>query len=96
VYEKTDIDAFLLWMLSFCIAICGLLLFSGMGRFFKHMKDAYPRTVTKLRPQTQLDLNAYLSSQKLILETYGWVDRPRGTARVPIHRAMEILSHEAR
>lgn len=40
------------------------------------------------------DYVQYHHEQEKILKTYGWVDRSAGVARIPIQRAMEILSHE--
>jgi hypothetical protein len=40
------------------------------------------------------DFQDYHTAQQHTLDTYGWVDRKTGVARIPIRRAMEILSHE--
>ena len=48
-------------------------------------------------PQPQLQINpgedyaTRLQRETQQLRTYGWVDRERGLARIPIDRAMEIL-----
>jgi len=47
----------------------------------------------RLQKDPREDFVSYLSEQKRLLNSYGWVDRGSGTARIPIARAMEILSH---
>lgn len=42
------------------------------------------------RPATELD--QYRAAQKGRLEGYGWVEREAGIARIPVERAIEILS----
>jgi hypothetical protein len=32
------------------------------------------------------------ADQRAVLDSYGWVDRDRGVVRIPIERAMEIVS----
>ncbi|MDB6021410.1 MAG: hypothetical protein JWQ04_1267 [Pedosphaera sp.] len=40
----------------------------------------------------QLDLQAWRAQQEAELNSYGWIDRNAGVARIPIGRAMELIS----
>jgi hypothetical protein len=46
-------------------------------------------------PQLQVhpveDLQTYRADQEKSLDSYGWVDRSRGTVHIPIERAMDLL-----
>ena len=70
-----------------------------------YFKSAYPpgppatpfeqaRAVPPL-PQLQVhpvaDLQQYREDQAKALDSYGWVDRSRGTVHIPIERAMDLL-----
>jgi len=49
----------------------------------------------QLQTAPHADLEALHARDARILETYGWVDRDAGIARVPIERAMDLLArHE--
>jgi hypothetical protein len=37
------------------------------------------------------DYADFRRSQDELLNTYGWVDRERGVARIPVSRAMELM-----
>jgi hypothetical protein len=37
------------------------------------------------------DLDALRAEESRLLESYGWIDRDRGTVRIPIARAMALL-----
>jgi len=45
----------------------------------------------RLQADPVLDLGALRAREERELSTYGWVDRERGTVRVPIDRAMKRL-----
>jgi hypothetical protein len=46
----------------------------------------------RLQVSPQHDLQAMLAAQKAILHSYGWVDRQAGIVRIPIERAMRLLT----
>jgi hypothetical protein len=46
----------------------------------------------RLQPNPRADLLALRAKEEAVLETYAWVDKGRGTVRVPIERAMELLA----
>lgn len=45
----------------------------------------------RLQEAPQQDIQLYRESQRKLLDSYGWVDRRNGVARIPIDRAMELL-----
>ena len=45
-------------------------------------------------PEEQLEL--LREYERGALESYGWVDREKGTVRIPIDKAMEIMAERAR
>ena len=46
----------------------------------------------RLRTAPRADLAELRAAEERVLETYGWVDRQRGIARIPIERAMDIVA----
>ena len=46
----------------------------------------------RLQVLPQLDLRAILTNERSILDSYGWVDRQAGIVRMPIERAIELLT----
>ena len=46
----------------------------------------------RLEARSGEDLRALLKSQRDQFESYAWVDRGRGLARIPVARAMEIVA----
>ncbi len=76
--------------------------------FFKHkLTQAQPQAIDpsllsqrqsppppRLQKDPSRDYQRYLEAQNLTLNSYGWVDKKTGVARIPIVRAMEILAHE--
>lgn len=43
------------------------------------------------QPEPEADLERMQTQARARLESYGWVDRERGIARIPVERAMELL-----
>lgn len=48
-----------------------------------------------LQPQPGQDIAQFRTEKQQLLEGYGWVDREHGIARIPIERAMQLLSKPA-
>jgi protein SCO1/2 len=53
-----------------------------------------PRAGPALLPEPIANLAAYRSEKERELESYGWVDRKAGIARISIERAIEILTRQ--
>jgi hypothetical protein len=46
----------------------------------------------RLQTDPHRDLRELVGAENAVLESYGWVDREAGIARIPISRAMELLA----
>jgi len=46
----------------------------------------------RLQPDPEADLAAYTRQKHVLLHDYRWLDRNRSIARIPIERAMQLLS----
>jgi hypothetical protein len=56
---------------------------------------SYARTeppAPRLQSDPIADLEALRAEESRLLDGYGWVDRPQGTVRISIARAMELLA----
>ena len=106
-HERKDVDVPSLFTVAFllllsCIAI--FILVTLMMRSFKahdhgvtgHQTNI-PATQSRVFPQPRLEVKPGASLAELRaaedanLNSYGWIDRTRGTVRVPIDRAMQLL-----
>jgi hypothetical protein len=77
------------------------VLLSMTGVFFylrTAVPDAFTATVEHPFPQPELqknpqaDLQNSERDQRATLSGYGWVDRPKGIARIPIEQAMQMIA----
>lgn len=46
----------------------------------------------RLQPNPHIDLDAHRARERALLQSYAWIDREAGIARIPIERAMELLA----
>jgi hypothetical protein len=101
-FEETDIDVisvgkFGVGLLLVTILFMGLLV--GLFNFFKAQEGGEAVSVdpVKVFPQPQLektpipDLKAVRAAETQSLTSYGWVDQQKGTVRIPISQAMDML-----
>jgi len=51
-----------------------------------------PDAAAILQPAPAADLKSYRGEKRSELDSYGWVDRQAGVARIPIERAMELTA----
>ncbi|MFZ0500217.1 MAG: hypothetical protein WAM52_13870 [Steroidobacteraceae bacterium] len=97
-YERRDLA--LRPLLFIALALVGLL---GAGPLivlvgFPSARHDVDRRLTVLPPVPRLQthprahLEAYLSRERELLDSYGWVDRAHGIARVPITVEMQRLA----
>jgi hypothetical protein len=84
-------------------AVAGFLAFVGLtmtGLFFYLRTSApgalrqasehhFPEPMLQKKPQD--DLKRFELEQRMALSGYGWVDRAKGIARIPIEEAMRIV-----
>src|SRR5215472_16167884 len=45
-----------------------------------------------LQPSPAQDVATFIEEKRRVLSSYGWADRERGFARIPVERAMELLA----
>src|SRR5690349_15509335 len=101
--DVKSITVFGIALVLLCIIAFGLLL--GLFRFFESREEVQQRPprpginydARKLPPQPRLqsapitDLKEMRAAEDKILNGYGWVDQPKGLARIPIGQAMDLL-----
>ncbi len=51
-----------------------------------------PFPALALQKQPQADLKRFELEQRMALSGYGWVDRPKGLAHIPIEEAMRVIA----
>ena len=80
-----------------CLALSGLVAAWTLRSWLPYREGSSPRdarydagaavrTTSQRRQREEYD-----ASQQSLLTSYGWTDRQKGVARIPIERAMELL-----
>jgi hypothetical protein len=105
-HERRDIDVRLIGLGAFGLAVIlagGLALMAWLfnildARPEEQGRRGAPQAATPPRPlaprlQTapRQEMQEMLRADQARLQSYGWVDRAAGLARIPIERAMELL-----
>ncbi len=88
----------LLLALIFIVALVGLYAALN-GQIQATTVSAFPVDTTAFQqPVIQIDpvsdLETYKSQQDALLNSYGWVDKGAGIARIPIDRAIELVAQQ--
>ncbi|HUI55604.1 MAG TPA: hypothetical protein VLY04_11570 [Bryobacteraceae bacterium] len=102
-FEQTDVDVFAVGKFAIALllmTILAMFLLFGVFRYFQSEAGGQAKEIdpTKVFPQPQLqktpvpDLAAIRAAEEQVLNTYGWVDHSKGVVRIPIARAIELLS----
>jgi hypothetical protein len=87
-------------VISAVAGFLGFVALSMIGLFFylrSAAPDAFKATVENQFPEPVLqkhpqdDLRNFEREQRAALSGYGWVDRSKGLARIPIEQAMQIV-----
>jgi hypothetical protein len=60
------------------------------GAFRQAVEQPFPEPALQTKPDD--DLRRFEFEQRMALSGYGWVDRSRGIARIPIDEAMRIIA----
>ncbi len=101
-WERRDVDTTLLYGIMALFIICGVLAFMAckgtMVILNKHSgplataptQSAFPEPALQVAPG--LALEALRKSEAIELNSAAWIDRERGVVRIPIDRAIELLS----
>ncbi|MGB7256954.1 MAG: hypothetical protein WBD48_02620 [Pseudolabrys sp.] len=98
-YERSDADprlvgAIALGLAIFLIAVPFLLLaiYPGADRLGGIDANLPVPPAPRLQINPKLDLDRLRAQENARLSTFGWADRDRQIAHIPIERAMELLS----
>lgn len=88
----------LLLIIIFAVAVISLVVALG-GQFQAQKVTAFPVDTTGFKePVLQIDpvgdLKAYKAQQDELLNSYGWVDKEAGVARIPVERAIELIAEQ--
>jgi len=71
------------------VALAGLLLLlSGTGG---GAAAGVPPPEPRLQVDPERDMETQRRREEEILSSYGWVDRPAGTVRMPVDRAIDLV-----
>jgi hypothetical protein len=103
--EGADIHPGIIVRVAFIfVAGLGLSLAMVLG-LFRHFENAHPSRTSEAAPQISesdlppqprlqttpaLDLEQLRAAEDQHLSRYGWIDRSRGIAQIPIERAMDL------
>jgi hypothetical protein len=98
-FERTDADPRLVGLIALGVAVflVGVPVFvllsypdaSRLGR----LPDILPQPpAPRLQVEPKADLDRLHASENKQLGSYGWVDRDKSIARIPIDRALQLLS----
>ena len=96
-HETRDLNP--VYILYFAVALATLLLaVYGLNWWMFHQlegEQTVPRSESMAGPRLQInpeaDLQELRRQETEILSTYRWIDREKGTARIPIDRAMQLF-----
>ena len=106
-YERKDVDVRALFIVAFLLLLSCIAIFIVVALMMHYFKVHEPAVtagqanipVTRARdfPQPRLlikpgaSLAELRAAEESDLNSYGWVDRTSGIARIPIDRAMQLL-----
>ncbi len=106
-YQANDIEARKLVMIAAivfgCLVFVGVVAYWLTGWYGQSThgatRGATPVSVAApdphLQPNPRPDLLKHRAAKQALLTGYGWVDRNKGTVRIPIDRAMELTVQRA-
>ena len=97
-YERTDLSlravATVALGILLLLAVAPLIMIGAFprarGDVDRHLSITPP--APRLQTDPEADLGAYVGKEQYLLDSYGWTDRERGIAHVPIEAAMERLA----
>jgi len=89
-----------LLLLVFIFVVAFIGMYAALdGEFGASKVSAFPVDTTNFKePVLQIDpvadWKAYKAQQDELLNSYGWVDKDAGVARIPIERAIELTAQQ--
>jgi hypothetical protein len=99
-YERTDIaSGGIAWIaagLAAFVIATPLLMPLIFPQSMQHPSSPAPPVLSADAPRLEItprdDLHRLQRSEEQLTQSYGWSDRSRGIARIPVRRAMELLA----
>jgi hypothetical protein len=99
-YERTDIEsAEIAWLaagLALFVMAIPLLMPLVFPQSMQHRTPSAPPALSADAPMLEItpreDLRNFNRSESEWTNGYGWIDRNRGTVRIPVGRAMELVA----
>lgn len=85
-------------LVAFAMGVSSLVLGALEGREAARRPEPRPLAGPEGPPQPRLETipgelrRQHEAAQQQILQSYAWLDRERGTVRIPIERAMDVLA----
>lgn len=97
-YERTDLSLSAIAIIALAILLLlGVTPLVMIGAFplargdvDRHLSITPPQP--RLQTDPEADLAAYVSKERQLLDSYGWVDRGHGIVHIPVEIAMERLA----
>jgi hypothetical protein len=109
-YEASDVDPrrLLLWVAGLVAvlvlsAVASVLLFDALARRAERLDPKFsplaplqnpPPPEPRLLQNEPDDLATVRKEEDQLLHSYDWIDKDHGVVRIPIERALELLSKE--
>ena len=101
-FEETDVNVIAVGKVGIAlllVTIAAMAMLVGVFNYFKTSEGGEAISVdpAKVFPQPQLqktpipDLKEVRAAEDQVLNTYGWVDQPKGVVRIPIEQAMDLV-----
>jgi hypothetical protein len=75
-----------------CALGAGALLLHVRGPAANTPPQPFKGTAPLLQPAPQPDRVRYMQEKRHLLDSYGWVDRQAGIARIPLEEAMRLMA----
>lgn len=92
-FERTEPRTGLIALLGGATVIALVLIVAGVEGYYDHVRDQQI-FVKQLEPVSE-DLKALRAREAAQLHSYQYIDRAKGTVRLPIERAMDLVIEEA-
>jgi hypothetical protein len=75
-----------------CALLAAALMLRERGPAANTPPQPFQGTTPLLQPAPQPDRAAYFAEKHRLLDSYGWVDRQAGIARIPLDEAMKLVA----
>ena len=75
-----------------CALSAGALMLREQGPAANTPPHPFQGAAPQLQPAPQPDRVGYLAEKRKVLDSYGWVDRQAGIARIPLDEAMKLMA----